>query len=145
MIASASLVPTKVGVLMLVIPSELELPESLAIDRAGAAGVLGTVVSIVTFNLLDAALTLPAASVTFTVSSWRPSLSEELVMDQLPEPLVVALPRLVVPLVSYKTTELPSSAVPLNPGVLFSVMLSVLERPESLPAFRSGVLAVGPV
>ena len=52
---------------------------------------------------------------------------------------------MAVPLPTLPLTELlmvtvePASAVPSNCGVVSLVMLSVLEPPESLAAFRSGI------
>lgn len=52
----------KVGVVSLVWLSVLLVPVSLAASRSGAAGVAGSVVSMVTFSAGLGALWLPAAS-----------------------------------------------------------------------------------
>ena len=55
----------------------------------------------------------------------------------MPLPSAVVVPSEDAP--SNTSTVLLASAVPVNVGVVSSVMLSVLESPESLPASRSGV------
>src|SRR5437588_509270 len=89
------------------------------------------VVSIVTARLVEAALVLPAMSVSVAVSAWLPLDRVELVIDQLPELSATALPSDVVPLVSNRVTVAPASApLPVNTGVVTLVMLSVLDEPE---------------
>jgi hypothetical protein len=56
-----------VGVLMLVMLSELETPVSLAVVRLGVPGAEGTAVSIVMLKADEAAETLPARSVALAV------------------------------------------------------------------------------
>jgi hypothetical protein len=56
-----------VGVLMLVMLSEVEVPVSLAVVRLGVPGVAGTVVSIVMLKADEADETLPARSVALAV------------------------------------------------------------------------------
>ena len=82
---------------------------------------------------------LPAMSVCLAVRVWLPPVSVELVIDQLPEPSAVAVPRTVVPLVSNSVTVAPASApLPVKVGVVTLVMLSVLDEPVSVAAVRSG-------
>ena len=92
-----------------------------------SATLLGAVRSIVTATLLEAALTLPAASVALAVSVCAPSLNVDDVMLQLPEPFAVAVPSTVVPSVSYRLTVLFASAVPVTAGVAVLVTLDVLK------------------
>ena len=66
-VAPASVVPVKVGVVTLVMPSELLDPLSLAAASAGAGGVAITV-SIVTDVPAESALALPATSVAVTLN-----------------------------------------------------------------------------
>ena len=68
MIAPASApLPVMVGVVALVRLSVLLVPASDALDKSGATAAIGTLVSIVTVRLADAAPVLPAASVTLVV------------------------------------------------------------------------------
>ena len=60
------------------------------------------------------------------------------VIDQLPLPSAVALPREVLPDRNNSTVAL-ASPVPVNVGELLLVLSSVLELPVSLPEVRSGV------
>src|SRR5207237_182314 len=100
---------------------------------------VGAVVSIVTASPAEAALVLPAMSVCLVVRVWLPLDNVELVIDQLPKPSAVAVPRTVVPLVSNSVTVAPASApLPLNTGVVLLVMLSVSDEPESEAAVMSG-------
>ena len=64
--ASAPL-PVMVGVVALVMLSVLLVPASEPLAKSGAPGADGAVVSIVTVKPADAALVLPAASVTLVV------------------------------------------------------------------------------
>src|SRR6202008_379171 len=79
---------------------------------------------------------LPAASVAVAVIVCGPELSAELVTLQLPEPSAVAVPTCVAPSNSF--TVDPTSAVPVNVGVVTLVRLSVLDDPESEAVVRSG-------
>ena len=100
---------------------------------------VGAVVSTVRVNPADAAPVLPAASVTLVVNVWLPALSVLDVMLQLPEPSAVAVPKTVVPSVSYNFTVAPDSApLPVIVGVVALVRLSVLLAPVSEPLARSG-------
>ena len=92
--------PVRVGVVALVMLSELLEPESDALARSEAPAADGAVVSIVTVRLADAALVLPAASVTLVVNVCAPLVRVLDVMLQLPKPSAVAVPSTVVPLVS---------------------------------------------
>ena len=140
-IANASVVPENSNVLALVIPSELELPVSLAVASVGALGVVGEVVSIVTDRLLEALLTLPAVSVALAVMVCMPSVScTVLVIDQIPVvPSAVSVPSTVMPSVSYKVTVALFSALPVKVGKVVLVMSSLVLVPLSLPASKSGV------
>ena len=99
------------------------------------AGTPGAVVSMVNASALEAALTLPAASVALTVMLWVPFPSVG-VRDQVPSAVAAVVPSTVVP--SYTVTVLSASAVPARLGVVILVMLSVLETPVSEVAKRSG-------
>jgi hypothetical protein len=63
----ASAVPVKVGVLMFVMLSVFEDPESLAAVRSGVDGAAGPLVSIVTLRADESGETFPAASVAVAV------------------------------------------------------------------------------
>jgi len=62
-----------------------------------------------------------------------------LVILQFPEPSAVTVPSTVVPLVSYKVTVQPGSAVPVIVGVVVFVVLSVVLLARE-PLAKSGVL-----
>src|SRR5437016_905808 len=96
-------------------PSEVLAPLSLAAVRAGAAGVAGGTVSIVTERGGDAALAFPATSTAFTMIAWTPSERADEAMLQLPLPSAVAVPRVVTP--SESVTAAPGSVVPVKVGV----------------------------
>lgn len=128
----------KANVMIAVWPT-FKLDASLVIKSVGA------VVSMVMLKLLDALLTLPAASVALAVIVCGSALNIVDIMDQLP-PVAIALPKTVVPSVSYKVTVAPSSAVPVKVGVVLLVRLSVPEVPLSLPvASAKDVGAAGAV
>ena len=119
-----------------------------AVVSVGGVGV-GTVVSRVKASALDAALTLPAASVWRTVTDFAPSPVR---VKLLPLPLVQVLPPLllycqVAPLsrpatLTVPTLVMPSPAVPLSMArvgvgaetAVSSVKLSVAELALTLPA-----------
>jgi len=117
--------------------SVLEVPLSLAGSRSGVEGVSETV-SMVMFNVPEAAETLPAVSAAVAVTAWLPSaILFAAVMLQFP-PAVVAVP-LATPSTS-KVMVVPFSvSVPVKVGFLTLVMLSVFEVPLSVPAVMSGV------
>jgi len=72
----ASAVPTIVGAVLLVIPSLLDEPVSLAALRPAMIGARGGVESYVSIAVLEAALALPAASLAapaFTATVTVPS------------------------------------------------------------------------
>ena len=89
--------PVMVGVVKLVMLSALLAPVSEPLARSGAFDADGAVVSIVTVSPADAALVLPATSVTLVVSVCAPLVNVLDVMLQLPEPSAVAVPSTVVP------------------------------------------------
>src|SRR5436189_207047 len=70
----ASAVPLKVGVVLLVRLSVVELPLSLAAVRSGVEGALGAAASIVTLRVLEAVPVLPATSVALAVMLCGPLL-----------------------------------------------------------------------
>ena len=142
MMARASVVPLKSSTFNLVLPSLLETPVSLAAASVGAAGLAGDVLSIVTSILAEVLLTLPAVSLVLAVRVCVPSLSMELVIDQLPEPSAVVVPSTVLPSVSYSTMLAFASEVPVKIGVVDLVMSSLLLVPLSLPGDKSGALGV---
>ena len=136
----ASAVPEKTGVLMRVMPSLLEAPLSLSAANAGAGGANGAVVSAGSMKMTsgdEARLVLPAASVALTVRMCVPRASVLLVMLHTP-PVATALPSTRVPLVSYKVTVLPASAVPVITGVAMLVLRSEADAPVSLAASSTG-------
>src|SRR4029079_1388019 len=100
---TSALLPVKVGVVLFVMLSVLEVPESDPAIKSGAEGA-ATVVSIVTLNALDATLTFPARSVCLAVKLCEPGDKVALVILQLPEPSATAVPNTVLPFVSYKVT-----------------------------------------
>ena len=95
----ASAVPLSAGVLSLVLPPAAmvtgELPLLLAAVKPLTA--VGTTVSTVTVAVLDAALVLPAASVTRTVSEWLPSPSTGEIKLHAPPVPAATEPSKVVP------------------------------------------------
>ena len=104
-----------------------------------ACGGVGRVVSIVIASVPDAAETLPAKSVCFTVSVCTPAASTELVILHAPAPSATFVPSTVVPSVSYSVTvALASAPVPVTVGVVSLVRLSVVFKPKSEAASRSG-------
>ena len=82
--------------------------------------MLGEPESIVTASGVDAGLVLPLTSVCLVVKLCTPSVNGALgVMLQLPPPSATAVPRTVVPSVSYKVTVAPgSTAAPVMVGVV---------------------------
>src|SRR5919108_490970 len=76
----ASAVPVNVGVVTLVRLSVLEVPLSLAAARSGADGAAGAAVSTVTLRAVEAAETLPAASVAVAVTLCGPAARAAVVM-----------------------------------------------------------------
>ena len=72
-VLSASAVPVKMGVVMLVTLSIVEAPVSLASARSGVDGAAGAEASIVTVRAEEASETLPAASVAVAVMLWVPA------------------------------------------------------------------------
>ena len=90
----AAAVPVSVSVLSLVMPSPT-VPLSLEYELI--AGALGATVSTVTLRALEAALTLPAASLAVAVKLWVASVSAPVVKVQAPLPFAVAVPRSVAP------------------------------------------------
>lgn len=116
--------------------SVLEVPVSDAVARSRFVGAAGAVVSMVTDNAADAALTLPAVSVALAVMLRVPAArAEVVVMDHCPA-VATPVPTAVVP--SYSVTVAPASAVPVKVGLVTSVMLSVVDTPLSEAASRSG-------
>ena len=67
--------------------------------NAVIAGAPGAVVSMVTWNAVEDAPWLPAASVALAVSAWTPSPSTEVVIENAP-PVATPVPSTVVPSVS---------------------------------------------
>ncbi len=106
--------------------------------RSGVDGAAGADVSTVIESPEEAELVFPAASVAVAVIVWVPDVIEPEVNDQFPLPSAVVVPKVPSTEEITATVEL-ASAVPLNVGVLSLVILSVLDKPESEPAARSGV------
>ena len=101
MVALASAVPEKVGVAVLVISSELELPESLPLVISGAPGVVGAVVSTTKVLLAETVVfSLPATSYSLTVIAYVPSVRPLSELLQLPEPSTTATVGASIPLLS---------------------------------------------
>src|SRR5205807_2565803 len=91
-------------------------------------------------------LVLPAMSVCLAVRVWLPLDSVELVIDQLPEPSATPVPSTVVPMAAHRVTvALASAPPPVNNGVVFLVMLSVLDDPVSEAAVMSDADGAAPV
>ena len=67
--APASAVPAKVSALSLVMPSPTT---PLSVENEVIVGMVGAVVSMVTFSALEATPVLPAASVAVAVRLWPP-------------------------------------------------------------------------
>ncbi|OQP31693.1 hypothetical protein B2J69_17280 [Pantoea latae] len=109
-------------------------PTSSVTTRPLAA--CGACVSTVKAIGAEAALTLPAASVTVAVRLWLPSVRTGVVRLQLPSALTVAVPSSVSP--SRTVTVLPGSALPLSVRVLSLVAPpAVTAAPSSLISSRS--------
>ena len=92
----ASAVPLSVSVVSLVTWSPA-VPLSSA--NAVIDGAPGADVSMVTWNAVEDAPWLPAASVALAVSAWAPSPSTEVVIENAP-PVATPVPSTVVPSVS---------------------------------------------
>ncbi len=69
----------------------------LSVEYELIVGALGATVSTVTARTLEAALTLPAASLAVAVKLWVASVRVPVVNVQAPLPLAVAVPRSVAP------------------------------------------------
>src|SRR5690349_19436184 len=126
-------VPSKVGVVMLVMLSP-RVPVSEAGSSCGCDGAgVGITVSIVTGRTVEAGPILPATSVAVAVMFCTPlGNTVVLLMDQLPLAEAMAVPITVVP--SYSVTVEPASAVPSISGIVTLVMPSVFDTPESVVA-----------
>src|ERR1700735_3088137 len=136
----ASAVPLMVGVVTLVMWSALEAPLSEAVARTGTFGAAGAVVSTVTASAADATL-VPLVSIAFAVIECFPLARVFDVIDQAPAALALSVPTSVAP--SKRSTVALASALPENVGAVTLVTLSVLERPLSEAAVRSGALGAG--
>ena len=95
-------------------------------------------VSIVTDRAEELSLAFPAVSDALAVIEWAPSESDELVIDQFPDPSAVPVPIDVLPALKISMFVL-ASDVPVNVGVSSFVRLSEADDPRSLPLSRSGV------
>src|SRR5260370_32464318 len=103
------------------------MPLSVEGSSVRPVGAAGAVVSIVTTRPAEATLVLPAISVCLAVRVWLPLDNVVLVIDQLPEPSAVVVPRTVVPLVSNSVTVAPASAqLPSKTHALLMLMLRLL-------------------
>jgi hypothetical protein len=118
--------------------SDEEVPLSEPAFKSGAEGATGAALSISTAKAIDADEVFPAASVALAVTLWLPALKADEVMLQLPAPSAAAVPKAVVPSVSYSVTVLPASAVPVKVGVELEVMSSDEEVPLSEPEVMLG-------
>ena len=114
-----------VGALVLIAPA--------LVVRTGTAG---PTVSVVTDKIAEAAETLPATSVAFTVSLCTPSGNVLVVIEYFPSTPAVAVPTLFVP--SNSSTLDPASATPLITGVAVLVIPSENETPVSEAASSVG-------
>ena len=98
----ASAVPPIVSVVSFELPLFATRPvtgatSSVTLTITGANGA--PLVSMVTWNAVEAALWLPAASLAVAVSAWAPSPSTEVVIVNTP-PVATPVPSTVVPSVS---------------------------------------------
>jgi hypothetical protein len=80
-VAPASAVPLNVGVVLFVMLSVLDVPESLAAVRSGVPGAAGAVVSIVIDKPEEATEVFPATSVAVAVMECAPEDSVLVVME----------------------------------------------------------------
>ena len=124
--------PVNVGWGLLVTPSLVLAPVSVAAVSAIPVGIAGAVVSITTDTLAQTTLfTLPSVAIALT--AWLPSLNAlEGVNDQAPLPSAVVAPTETVS--TYTVTVLPAWAVPINVGCTLRVMPSEALLPVSLAA-----------
>lgn len=134
--ARFSEIPLKVGVVILVMPSVDDDPESLALDKAGLEGALGASVSMVIADPVEGIEVLPARSVARALIVWAPSLSAVVATDQLVE---AAIPDPDATLPSSSVTVALVSVVPVKVGVVTRVILSLFKRPLSLAAASTGM------
>ena len=134
----ASAVPVKVGVVTLVMLSVLDKPLSDAVSRSGADGAAGAVVSMVTAK---------ASRYSAEVARHIRCLGGDAVGScrqgrggDGPRSRSVATPVPTTVAPSNKVTVLPASAVPVKVGLVTLVRLSVLDKPLSEAATRSGTV-----
>ena len=105
---------------------------------------VGGVESTVTDNALDVDVTtVPSAVDATAVNERAPALKVPVVHDHAPVVSFAshALPVFVPP--SLSCTDAPTGAEPVNVNVVFVVMSSVDDEPESEPDARSGVDTAG--
>ena len=97
----AAAVPPTVSVVSFELPLSATAPVTGATSSVTLTitGATGASVSMVTWNAVEAAPWLPAASVALNVSVWAPSLSAEVVIGPAP-PVATPVPTTVVPSVS---------------------------------------------
>ena len=97
----ASAVPPIVSVVSFELPLFATRPVTGATSSVTLTitGATGAVVSMMTWNAVEAALWLPAASLAVAVSAWAPSPSTEVVIVNTP-PVATPVPSTVVPSVS---------------------------------------------
>src|SRR4029077_18043097 len=113
--------PVKVGAIMLVMLSMVDVPLSDTAARSGVPGAAGAVASIVTVRATEAALMLPARSVALAAITWAPSVNATVVTDQFPQASARALPMTVEPLNVAPLNSVIvafAAAVPVNVGVV---------------------------
>ena len=123
-VAPASAIPVKVGVLSLVSWPLLNLSVSELAASAKLSGAAGAAVSTVIVTASDRSLTLPATSVAWALMPCSPSTRVAAVKLQPPDASAVTVPREPSP--ENSSTEAPASAVPVKVGVLSLVSWSVL-------------------
>jgi hypothetical protein len=109
-----------------------ELGSPMVLADTGAEGLM------VIDRALEAALRLPAVSAAVAVTECVPGAKTLDVIDQALAALALPEPTAVAP--SNKVMREPAAAVPVNSGVVTSVILSVWEAPLSEAAARSGAL-----
>jgi len=124
------------GVVSFVMLSVLDEPES---DEALKSSVVGaaTLRSTVTDSPEDAEDVFPAVSLAFAVIEYAPAASVAVTHEKLPEPLVVQVDPVAVPVAEYSWTVELASAVPEIVSTVELVTLSVFEVPLSSAALRS--------
>ena len=137
-VAPASAVPVKVSVLSLVSWSLLEIPESESAASAKFSGASGEVVSMVMASSWVGSLKLLSESRATALMLWSPSpKATEGSTVKLQSPDASASPPPKRVSSAYRLTQAFASALAVNVGVVSLVILSLAEKPLSETAARS--------